>query len=55
MPPRRIMRSSLVNGVPQRASAAAVASSDATCTTQCVAVMSLLAVSSGIGRRVPTW
>ena len=55
MPPRRIMRSSPAKGVPQRASAAAVASSDATRTTECVATMSLLAVSGGIGRRVPTW
>ncbi len=38
-------------GRAQRASAAAVASSDATRTTECVAAMSLLAVSSGIGRR----
>ena len=31
------------------------APSEATRTTECVAVMSLLAVSRGIGRRVPTW
>ena len=36
-------------GVPRRASAAAVASSEATRTTLCVATMSLLAVSGGIG------
>jgi hypothetical protein len=53
--PRRIMRSWSAKGVPRQASAAAVAPSEPTRTAQCVARMSLLAVSLGIGRRVPTW
>jgi hypothetical protein len=47
------MRSWPAKGVPRRASAAVVASSDATRSTEWVATMSLLAVSAGTGRRVP--
>jgi hypothetical protein len=54
-PPCRTMRSRPASGVPHRARAAAVVSSEATRTTQWVATMSLLAMSCGIGRRVPTW
>jgi hypothetical protein len=48
------MKSSPVEGTPRHASAAAVASSEAACITECIAAMSLLTVSARIGGRVST-